>query len=116
MGQKWEKIGQIPIFHRPTFPIFPEVKDLYHSSVCKIQLIALTDGKMGISVTHQPSPPRRLQMLGGYIRGWRRLEERPGATVIWRSLSGGRGPEFPMSLTCLPTGAAAWRDVTPRGV
>ena len=42
MGEKWDGI---PIFHSPISPIFPEVEDLPHSSLCKNQLTAVTDGK-----------------------------------------------------------------------
>ena len=37
-GVKWEKMGgkweEIPIFHSPVLPHFPEVEDLPHSSLC----------------------------------------------------------------------------------
>ena len=56
MGQKWD---DIPIFHTPIFPIFPEVEDLPHRSLCKLQLTALIDGKIGHFATHQHSIPQR---------------------------------------------------------
>ena len=56
MGSKWD---ELPIFHNPTFPISPEVEDLSHSSLCKKQLSALTDRKMGFCATHRHSPPVR---------------------------------------------------------
>ena len=62
MGQKWQgnrrKMGRkYPFFTVPCFLILPEVKDLPNNSLCKNQLTALTDGKIGTFVTH--SPPRR---------------------------------------------------------
>ena len=51
MGEKWDKKK---IFH---IPIFPEVEDIPYSSLCKNQLSALTNGKMGILATHG-HPPR----------------------------------------------------------
>ena len=59
MGEeKWRKWGEwdeVPIFHSPIFPIFPGVEDLPHSSLCKNQVTALTDGKLGflpLTATH----------------------------------------------------------------
>ena len=61
MGQKWEKHGtKYPLFTVPCFPFFPKIEDLSHSSLCKNQVTALTDGKMAIFATHRHSPPRRL--------------------------------------------------------
>ena len=47
VGEKWEERDEIPIFHSPIFPSFPEVEDLPHRSLCNTQVTALTDGKMG---------------------------------------------------------------------
>ena len=57
LGVKWD---EIPIFHSPISPIFPEVNDLPPSSLCKHQRTALTDGKMRTFATHQHSPPQRM--------------------------------------------------------
>ena len=58
MGERWRKMGEKwDISPRPIFPILPEVEDLPLSSLCKDQLTALTDGKMGIVATHRHSPP-----------------------------------------------------------
>ena len=38
MGEKGEEWEKIPICHSPIFPIFPEVEDLPHSSLCNNQL------------------------------------------------------------------------------
>ena len=62
MGQKWD---EIPIYHSPISPIFPEVEGLSHSSLCKNQLNALTDEKMRLFVTHRHSPPRRVVRVLG---------------------------------------------------
>ena len=76
MRQKWDKNGtkvgdrwdRTPIFSKSHFPIFLEVEDPPYSSLCKNQLTALTDEKMGIFATHRISPPRRLvRMLGQWI-------------------------------------------------
>jgi len=45
MGEKWD---EIPMFHSPIFPIFPEVEHLPLSSLCKHQHTTLTNGKMGL--------------------------------------------------------------------
>ena len=57
LGEKWH---EIPIFHSSISPMFPEVEDPLHSSLCRNQFTALTDGKMGMFATHRHSPPQRL--------------------------------------------------------
>ena len=52
MGGKWAKKGTKYSFFNPIFPICSEVEDIPHSSLCKNQLTALTDGKMGIFAIH----------------------------------------------------------------
>ena len=52
MGQNWD---EILIFHSPISPIFPEVEDLPHTSLCKNQLTALTDEKKNGNVCHSPT-------------------------------------------------------------
>ena len=63
------KLGRIPpppppfffsksSFGDPHFP-HPEVEDLPHSSLCKNQLTAFTDGEIQIFATHRLPPPRR---------------------------------------------------------
>ena len=67
MRGKWD---EIPIFHSSIFPFFPEVEDLPYSSLCKIQLTALTDRKKGNLAAHSPSPPLWLfWMLEGGMDG-----------------------------------------------
>ena len=67
MGENGTKI---PILHSPSFLIVLEVENPPHSSRCKNQHTALTDGKMGIFATHRHSPPQRLVRMGisGYCR------------------------------------------------
>ena len=51
MGQKWDKNGRKTgekKDKRPDLHIFPEVEALPHNSLCKSQLTALPDGKMGV--------------------------------------------------------------------
>ena len=48
-----------PLFTVPFFLFFGGQRS-FHSSLCKNQLTALTDGKMGSFAAHQHSPPRRL--------------------------------------------------------
>ena len=51
-GRKWEEMGGNTHFSLSYFSLFlPEVEDLPHSSLCKNQLTALTDGKMAIVAT-----------------------------------------------------------------
>ena len=74
MGRRWD---DIPLFHSPISLTFPEVEDLPHSSLCKTQPTALTDGKTGMFATHRHSPPRRpgrhtvvVARQGPAPRGW----------------------------------------------
>ena len=48
MGEKWRNM-EIPIFHSPISPMFPEMEDLTHSflSIGECSFTALTDGNMG---------------------------------------------------------------------
>ena len=46
---------EITISHSPIFPIFLEVEDLPHNSLCKNQLTAPTDRKMGFFFCHPPT-------------------------------------------------------------
>ena len=55
-----EKRGKIPIFHSPISPIFPEVKDFPHSSLCKNINSPHSLMENGVLATHGHSPPRRL--------------------------------------------------------
>ena len=53
-------MDEIPIFHSPIFPMFPDVEDLPLSSLCMNQLTALNGGKKpGITATHGHSRPWR---------------------------------------------------------
>ena len=79
MGEKWD---ELPTFHNP---IFPEVEDLPHSSLCKHQLTTLTNGKWGIFATHQPPPcsGQNFSTVRATVRGGSFLVKNPQQGIAW---------------------------------
>ena len=61
--QTGRKMGRNIQFSQSLCPIYPEVEDLPLWFLCKNQLTALTDGKMGIFATHRYSSPQWLARM-----------------------------------------------------